>query len=127
MIVPMKKIHIVAQEKDSEKTVDQLGALGAVHVEHLEAPKSDNIVSLREDIKTLSRVIDILSQIKGEESQEECPLWEKCAFDLLRTYKTIEQLKEDIIKRNMVIEELKPWGDFDPQECIALSEKGINV
>ena len=50
MIVPMKKIAILVQAKDSEPAIDKLRTLGVVHVEHQQLPKGANISGLTDEL-----------------------------------------------------------------------------
>ena len=78
MIVPMKKAVIITQAKDALSVVNSLRALGVLHVEHKQAPKSKDISLLQENLAIINQSINILSGIKITSKN---PLTHKKAVD----------------------------------------------
>jgi V/A-type H+/Na+-transporting ATPase subunit I len=62
MIVPMKKVTVITQEKDSGASVLNLRGLGVLHVEHQEQPGGADINKLQEDIALFNSAIEVLSE-----------------------------------------------------------------
>jgi vacuolar-type H+-ATPase subunit I/STV1 len=61
MIVQMKKVTVVAQEKDASPTVNAMRSLGVLHVEHQIAPAGQDINELHDDLVLVNRAVAILS------------------------------------------------------------------
>ena len=50
MIVPMKKVVILVQSKDSAEAIERLRTLGVVHVEHEQPPKGKDVSVVEQDL-----------------------------------------------------------------------------
>jgi len=46
VIVPMKKVFMIVQKKDFVPSLEEMRALGVVHVEHNDVLKSDDITAI---------------------------------------------------------------------------------
>ncbi len=132
MIVPMKKITLLVQEKDNLSALRMLRSLGIVHVRHVQAPRGKDIVSLQEDIAFISEAIEILFkyEIKDlacmELAQE--PLdWKYTAKHIIDLHKRMDQLQEYSKSIIHNISEWELWGDFDPDAFKNLAEKNIYI
>ncbi len=130
MIVPMKKIWVVCQEKDSRDTVRRLAALGVMHVQHQQLPQGKDITSLQEDILLAGSALEILSRHAGEAGQ---PLqrdlgdWKLICRNIIDLEKRLEQLAEYGRSLANRISEWEEWGDFNAQEIEKLSSRGIAI
>ena len=99
MIVPMKKVTVVAQTKDAEATVKALKDLGVLHVEHATAPKGADINELNSYITLITNAMSVLS---GPEFVKTTPVengrhvwdWKKAAVHITNQWKRIDQLVE---------------------------------
>ncbi|MDD5496726.1 MAG: hypothetical protein PHP46_06475, partial [Candidatus Omnitrophica bacterium] len=130
MIVPMKKVTIIVQSKDSDPAIRALGTLGVMHVEYRTPPKGKDIVSLEDDMGLIDKVIDILSQTEfcGKSGMRDAKLvkdWKFAANHIIDLDTRLNHLRE--YSRNMrnIIGQWEAWGDFDPQDIAALEAKGI--
>ncbi|MDD5098057.1 MAG: hypothetical protein PHU59_06205, partial [Candidatus Omnitrophica bacterium] len=129
MIVPMKKAVIITQTKDALSVVSSLRALGVLHVEHKQAPKSKDISLLQENLAIINQSINILSGIKIASQN---PLTHKKAVDgqliarhIVDLYKRKEQLTEYLRVLAIRIKEYAAWGDFNPQDFSELAQNNI--
>jgi len=62
MIVPMKKVSLVVQQKDAVDTVAALRALGVVHVEHQRLPAGQGVEACGRDLELLEEALRVLSK-----------------------------------------------------------------
>ncbi len=127
MIVPMKKIHLIVQKKDESVALESLRDFGSLHVEHQAPLGGERLVELKEEVKRLENVISFLRQKKENGSQESCPDWQKECCHILEWLDDIEDLKENIFKRQVAISQWEAWGNFEPQDIKALEDKGVYV
>ena len=132
MIVPMKKVFMIVQKKDFVPSLEEMRALGVVHVEHNDVLKSDDITAIKDDIQLLEQVIRILENAKTDDHAPKEALdsvfeWREVTECVLHQMKKIEVLSDNILKRQGLINKLQKWGNFEPQDISHLKEKGINV
>jgi V/A-type H+/Na+-transporting ATPase subunit I len=124
MIVSMKKIFVIVQRKDCSQALERLRALGVVHVEHQQAPENNNIVSLKEGIDKLERVIQYLSErtMSGSQNLDQ---WSKRVEDMIMAMDQIAKINEDMTKRQSLIITWEPWGEFGPQDVEEIRSNGL--
>jgi len=127
MIVPMKKVHIITQEHDVSKTLDELRNLGVLHVEHQKDLEGGRLLELTNNIETLKQVIDVLDPIKFSGEQKSCDDWNYKANEVLDVRQLADQHQDRVNKRIPRIEQWEPWGDFEPDDIRYLKEKGIYI
>ena len=127
MIVPMKKIFLIVQEKDSLLTLERLQSLGTLHVEHVQTPKSPKISDLKEKRRHLEKTISLLSQEPPHSQKRLEGDWNEKVCEILGLIGIIDQYKEGISQRQTQIHQWEFWGDFDPQDIDLLSQKGLFV
>ncbi len=127
MIVKMKKISVVVQEKDREETLDRLSDLGLVHVEHLREPAGRSLEEARERLQAVKKTLAALPP--EAEGDGEPP-----AMELDELITRVSELKEEQArlrdrgeKNRRLVEEWEVWGDFDPGLLRSLNGKGIWV
>jgi V/A-type H+/Na+-transporting ATPase subunit I len=132
MIVPMKKITLLVQEKDNLSALRMLRSLGIVHVRHIQPPRGKDIVSLQEDIAFIGEAIEILFKYEIKDlacmdlAQE--PLdWKYTAKHIIDLHKRMDQLQEYSKSIIHNISEWEIWGDFDPDAFKSLAEKNIYI
>ena len=132
MIVPMKKVFILTQSKDSTDAVKSLRKLGLLHVENQNSPKGEDINSLHEDLAVIEKAIGILSL---PEVYEKCDVksakmlkdWRLAAKHLADSKSRYDQLNEYLTSLKEKISRWEAWGDFNPDDIAQLSEKGLNI
>ncbi len=130
MIVPMKKVYIVTQAKDSASSIEAVRSLGIVHVEHECEPRGASVSSIQEDVSLAAHALDILSRYIPAQPQGPAPEmkdWRHSARHIAETQKRIEQLQEHSRALRGKINEWAPWGDFDPEAVRALACSGVHV
>jgi V/A-type H+-transporting ATPase subunit I len=132
MIVPMKKIAVLVQEKDANPTLEILRNLGVVHVENTQVPHGEVVNKLLDDIALVDAVLSILSKekfIKASGSiQQEVPQdWKFVVKHVVALHKRLEQLEEYSRLLKNRISEWQQWGDFDPDAIRSLAGKNIFI
>lgn len=127
MIVPMKKIFLVVQNKDVVPVMKTLRNVGTVHVEHEQKPSGSHVHELKEETQILKRVISTLSQVEKCPEQIGVDDWEEKADEILSLVGVINQCTEDMARRQGVIAQWEPWGDFRPTDIESLEGKGITI
>lgn len=132
MIVPMKKVSVIVQSKDSFSAVWQLRSLGVVHVEHNNKPAGKDIASLYDEIALAEKVLGILSEADpsydcGQERIKDLSRWEETASHIAHLKNRLGQLEEYSLGIKSRIGDWESWGDFDPEDIEKLAEKNIYV
>ena len=127
MIVPMKKVHIVVQKKDVVSALESLRDLGVVHVEHQDELTGQQLARRREAVKMIQEVLDILKTVKHTCEQEDLYDWTDLGTGILKNQADIEHIKEEMVKRQALMVQWEPWGDFNPADFIALEKSGVYV
>jgi len=131
MIVPMKKLFLVTQDKDAQASLEEIRKLGVLHIEHLNAPKGNKLALLNNDSALIDQSISLLEGIEkkniaslGNKSTAE---WHVLARHIIDLHKRYQQLKEYSTTLSLRIDILKDWGDFDPQEISRLRLSGVEI
>jgi V/A-type H+-transporting ATPase subunit I len=133
MIVGMKKIAIIMQQKDTREGIKALRSLGIVHVENQQSPAGKDLSLLRDDYSFVTQALEIISE---EEFAEECKPedvnkalsdWRFTAKHIIDLWKRLDHLEEYSKILTQQIEEWRVWRDFDPQEILRLAENNIYV
>ncbi len=127
MIVAMKKIFLVVQNKDIISVLNILRHIGTVHVEHAQRPQGYRINVLKEEAQALKKVVDILSQEEKCAEQINVEDWKQKGDEILSLAEAAGQCKEDMARRQSVINQWDPWGDFSPSSIRSLEGKGVYV
>ncbi|MCK4881894.1 MAG: hypothetical protein KAS92_02610 [Candidatus Omnitrophica bacterium] len=127
MIVPMKKLHMIVQNKDIVAALESLRGLGSVHVEHQELPASERIEEHRRDIEDLKGAIRVLQAAKAGENGDgrEAADWRGTVKTILELSEEAETRREEIAKRQVKIGQWELWGNFDPEKVDELSARGV--
>ena len=131
MIVAMKKISVIVEEKDAQAALGEMRSLGALHVEHQTMPAGKDISQLQDELALVNQAIGILSETefssKGTEVVLKLEDWKLSARHLVDLRKRYEQLKEYSLAIKKAISQWQEWGDFDPEEIRQLNGKNIYV
>lgn len=129
MIVPMKKAVIVVQAKDSRDCLDKLRFLGVLHIEHAQAPRSNDISLLIEEASLAEQAVNILSGVKisrqASIKERKSPEGKFVSQHIIDLCKRKDQLSQYLVSLSIQIKQYAKWGDFDPRAFAALAEKNI--
>ena len=127
MIVPMKKITVVVQEKDADVTLRALRKEGVLHIESQHVALMDDIRELREEYQSVSNAIECLPP-----SSFSSPPWGEdtvrgLIYEILNLANEKRIITEDLKKIEKDIEQWKEWENFDPELIDDLRDAGIWV
>lgn len=131
MIVPMKKVTLLALGTEQDEALTALRGLGVMQVETICSTASENAQQLAEELSEATRVTGELEKLlrenggatpqgkprSGAEALEE-------AADLLGKRDRFAGELENIRQRQKA---LAVWGEFNRDTLTALEEKGIHV
>lgn len=129
MIVPMKKITILALAHQREETLNALRGLGAVHLTPFQPPSGGDLEDARraadearDAVTTLERLADAPPDPGSDPAQAADHLREAIArIAAQRDRRDPMQRLEEAIRR------LEPFGDFDPAAVRALADRGVSI
>lgn len=127
MIVPMKKVFLVVQAKDSASSIKSLRSLGLLHVEHEREPKAKEISLLQDELNLVSQAIGVLGSVakepaSGHKEQKDLKIVIQHIID---SHKRYEHLKEYSVTLKSWINQWERWGDFQPSDIQVLRENNI--
>ena len=131
MIVPMKKVTLLALGTEQDEALTALRGLGVMQVETIRSTASENAQQLAEELSEATRITGELEKLlrenggatpqgkprSGAEALEE-------AADLLGKRDRFAGELENIRQRQKA---LAVWGEFNHDTLTALEEKGIHV
>jgi len=128
MIVKMKKLTLLCLAAERRQTVDDLAGFGAVQVVNGKMQDSGDRQLLATEITRLERVINTVSGFASKEKAHPYAAGNVALFNLLdgelTEYETA--LKElDLLDKQ--IDNLVPWGNFEPKLITDLAAQGIKV
>lgn len=132
MIVPMKKVAILMQDKDADSTLHKLRSLGVLHVEHGQPPRGKDIAFIQEDLALITDVLAILSKPEFrvealKPSDKKLDDWKVAAKHIVDSRNRLNQLEDYSRNLRSKISEWERWGDFNPEAIKALAQKNIYV
>jgi len=130
MIVPMKKVFLVVQNKDADSAIKNLRRLGLLHLEHEQDPKSREISSIQDELNLVNQAITVLESVAQEprlgkikhEKQEGLKIVSQQIIDAHKRY---EHLKEYSVTLKSHINQWERWGDFEPNDIQGLKKNNI--
>jgi V/A-type H+-transporting ATPase subunit I len=133
MIVPMKKVTVLIQERDALSALGELRFLGLMHVEHIQPPQGKEISILAEDIAFINEAVNILSMFQPKkppqlpEKERLPPDWKFVVKHIIDAHKRIEQLKEYRQTLTNRISAWEIWGEFNPKSIKSLAAEAVMV
>jgi len=129
MIVAMKKVFIFLQQEHARTALNDLAALGVLHIEHQNPPSSEEINALTEKLVLVEQAILILSTADPRITPVVLPSKDIISVcqHIVDLQKRSEQLKEYAVTLNTWADQWGPWGDFDPQQISQLAQKGVYI
>ena len=145
MIVPMVRLTLFCLDRDVDRALEDLRALGAVHVTPLRPAESDGLASARAGRRRLRRVLDVLaaagerdgSRPEGPSSVAASPgadvprpsgmSVERVVEDVARLAPRGAELRARLAELETERRRIAPLGRFDPARIEALAARGIQV
>lgn len=132
MIVPMKKITLLALEADRECLIEKLKKEGVVHVEKVQTTGEDltKLVNIERDLSIVKNLLLEFLPKKQTEERPSCLSHDETLTFANSVLSLYESHKEDIAKAGKIREELlrcEVWGDFNLKDFDFLREKNIKL
>ena len=127
MIVPMKKISLIALGDKKTETLKKLRKMGTVHIEITEG-YGEKLSELREQIVLLEGANFLIGKNKTAEKKE-ADVSE--SLSVAYEIKTLTEKKKEYlaekISLDVELDRIKDWGDIDPDAVYELASKGVSV
>lgn len=125
MIVPMKKITILARADETPRTLNALRAIGAVHLKHLQPPRGQDLEQARQLAQNIHKAIEALPEVKTSQISGDHYL-----HTIERINQTLEERRETMEKLSSMQRErerILPLGEFEPDTVRYLEANGVFV
>ncbi len=129
MIVPMKKVSVIVQAHNKNSMLKALRKEGVMHIytESVRTEKSEVLKKQYDDlVKVRSSLLDTVDSKKVPKQKS---VSEEVFVELHDRFQqlldTRARLDEEVTKDNVSIEQLRPWGDFNPDEIAKLALDGV--
>ncbi|QJT09228.1 V-type ATP synthase subunit I [Oceanidesulfovibrio marinus] len=125
MIVPMRKLELVATSKSRDEALGALRGLGVVHIVADRPPSSEELEKARDRLAGMLQVRDLLpKETQAPPSGTSAAVIVDTLLPrIARRRKLMERLDAFYAERAA----LAPWGEASPQDIQALEEKGLYV
>ena len=132
MIVPMKKITLLALETDRECLIKKLKKEGVVHVEKVQTTGDalTKLVNVERDLSIVKNLLLEFVPKKQTEEKPSCLTYDETLTFVSNVLGLYESHKEDIAKVGKIREELarcEIWGDFNLRDFDFLKERNIKL
>lgn len=128
MIVPMKKITLLTLAAEQEVALDILQQLGVMHVvggKKVETPDRSMTASCLAQLTRLCRELASVPAVADPacQSMKEDQLLQ-CAVAI---QKELDDLAKEAAQLELALEQLAPWGNFEPDAFAALEQRNWKV
>lgn len=132
MIVPMKKITLLALETDRECLIKKLKKEGVVHVEKMQATGEEltKLINIERDLSVVKNLLLEFVPKKQTGEKPSCLSYDETLTFANNVLGLCEAHKDDIAKLGKIREELarcEVWGDFNLRDFDYLKEKDIKL
>lgn len=131
MIVPMKKVSVIVQAHNKDSMLKSLRKEGVLHIfaESVRTERSEVLKRQLDDlVKVRTSILDMVDPKKGPKQKS---VSEEVFVELhdrfLQLLETKGKLEEEVTKDNASIEQLRPWGDFNPDDVAKLEREGVSL
>ncbi len=127
MIVPMKKVSLIIPGDKKTETLKKLRKSGLMHIEITEG-SGERLEELKEQISLLESAIFTIGKRKNTEDKNATAAQ---ALSVAREIASLDEQKKvyqaERIALTTELERLQSWGEVDPDEINALTEKGVEI
>ena len=135
MITKMKKLTFLVFYKEYEEFLEQLRAMGVVHIQQKEQGQINN-QALQDDVHLLGRCNNALQMLEPlvkvtadaqpatqPDAAKACAVLD--AYDALLAEKTATEQRLAALRKEQQV--LAPWGDFEPVNIKRLTDAGYEI
>ena len=132
MIEPMKKITVVCLAAERRTTIEQLAALGIVHVQPVRMAESEQLKKLLEQREEIEETLAMLPDLPaGRSATATQAATVPSAPDLMAAIHAADRRQTELRKQQKNCQErlqtLQPWGGFDPAALHPLQQRGLEL
>ncbi len=130
MIVKMKKITILVEEKETNEALKKLRKLGVVHIKNVQQPKSEKLTELENNIADVDKALSIIgnfhkSPTTSPYNSEEIGEYVK---EIVTLERKEEKLQENIRSIKEKISWFEEWGrNILPASLKELKQSGVFI
>jgi len=127
MIVRMKQVTILVGSRSLDSALQSLRRVGVVHVTPIQPPHSRNIDELTTRIATLEKAVSLVAPYRP--GLQQTPAADPVG-EALRCLEIADAIKQkDVLQQNLreELDEVAPWGEFDPAGVRELAASGIHI
>ena len=126
MIVPVKKITLLALKAHQAETIVRLRSLGILHIRHLTSPDTVELKEAREHLVYAHNVLAVLPLPHADvrASGQKAEVLMDSVWKLIRRRKVLTDQREQLVLER---KKLEPFGEFEPSALQSLKAHGIHV
>jgi len=126
MIVPMRKILVVARSQDRARLLDSLCELGVVHVVPVNPERATVEETIARRIQATQRALQVLSNVApGGKVPDMAPV--DAALEILDIQRRAAEGRHRLAGLYHQLQQIAVWGDMRLEDLDALAEAGVNV
>ena len=131
MIVPMKKVSVIVQAHNKNSMLKALRKEGVLHI-YTESVRTEKSEQLKKQLDDLIKVrSSILDRVDSKKMPKQKGVSQEVFVELHDRYQQLlesrAKLEEEVTKDNASIEQLRPWGNFNPDEISKLASDGVSL
>ena len=129
MIVPMKKVSLIIMGDKKSETLKKLRKLGILHIESVEG-SGKKLEELKERVALLESALFSVAEKKNKKIKQEKIDAAKAVSVSKEIVVLEDEKKQRSAEKNIFtaeLDRLADWGELNPDEINALSEKGIDI
>lgn len=126
MIVPMSKITLLCTAAGRDRSLEELRALGVLHLAPVTPPAGGDLDRARERREHIRRALEVLPEKAGgarRSAREPLDVVEEI-WKLIHRRGELEQRLEELVHEE---QRLEPYGSFDPASVERLRAAGVTV
>jgi len=129
MIEAMKKVVLVSLDQDRQETLEKLRELEIFHAQY----GSDESQELNEAVRACDELKSTLYGLQpfldkdGDAGDLADFSAEQLAAKAISSLRELEQKKQEAEHLRQILDEIEPWGQFNPSHLKVLEQKGIYV
>lgn len=126
MIVPMRKIYLVARRTDRQSLLEVLGEAGVVHLAPIDPERAVPDEAVSREIDAIQQAHHFLSGVKPKGRAPTITPGE-AAHEVLAIERRAVEERNRLASLHHQLEQLEIWGDLRLDDVIALKEMGVDI
>ena len=126
MIVPMKHLDLLCIAAEKDATLEQLRALGAVHLD-LASAQGAAVAAAKGEIADAEKAVRLIEKCRKELGADDGSRRPLAVADVLSRARDLDALKSSADELARLVKAYAPYGDFDPALAQKLLDQGIDL